>query len=125
MTTYSIVIPGVPPRKNRRHIIVRNRLINSREFKLFSKLLGEAWKAAGHPKIDSGLWRLTVHSTWPRTRHLDQPVPLGDVDAPVSCILDALQEAQILDDDARVMALQATKDRGKHPCVSIAMVALT
>lgn len=124
MSSYTVEIVGTPPRKNRRHIIVRNRLINSKEFKAFCTALGEAWNAAGHPAIASGLWRLEVHSTWPRTRHLDQPVPLGDVDAPVSCVLDALQEAQILDDDARVMTLVASKAQGPNPSTLVTLTKI-
>lgn len=125
MTSYSITIPGTPPRKNRRHLIVRNRLINSREFKLFAQALGEAWTSAGHPFIHTGTWALTVHAVWPRTRHLDLDVPLGDCDAPISWVMDALQEAHILDDDARVLELQASKSQGASPSVVIALTLLS
>jgi Holliday junction resolvase RusA-like endonuclease len=124
VTSYSIVIPGTPPRKNRRHVIARGRLINSKEFKLFVQALKLAWSAAGHPKIAAGTWALHVHATWPRTRHLDVNVPLGDVDAPISWIMDALQEAGLLDDDARVMELQASKDQGSNPQTLIVLTAL-
>lgn len=121
MSSYQVSIPGNPPRKNRRHIIVGRRLINSKEFRAFTKALGEAWIAAGHPRIEAGIWSLTVHSTWPRTRHLDQPVPLGDVDAPVSCILDAMQAAGVLDDDARIMSLAASKSQGSNPSTIVTL----
>lgn len=124
MSSYTVTIQGTPPRKNRRHVIVRNRLINSKEFKAFTQELKEAWQAAGHPSIASGAWSLTIHSTWPRTRHLDQPVPLGDVDAPISWVMDALQAANILDDDARVMSLKASKSQGSNPSTSITLTQL-
>ena len=123
-TTYSICIPGTPPRKNRRHIIARGRMINSKEFKLFTQEVGEARHAAGHPNIHSGTWSLRVHACWPRTRHLDIDIPLGDVDAPISWILDAMQAAGVLDDDARVMSLAASKSQGKDTGVWITLTPL-
>lgn len=96
-------------------------MINSPEFKAFTTALDLAWKQAGHPSITCGLWRLEVVSTWPRTRHLDVDVPLGDCDAPVSCVLDALQEAQILDDNARIMSLAASKSQGKDPSTVVTL----
>lgn len=49
---------------------------------------------------------------------------MGDVDAPVSCILDALQEAQILDDDARVMQLSASKSQGSNPSTLVTLTKI-
>lgn len=125
MGPYIVEIPGTPPRKNRRHIVARGRLINSKEYKAFTLALHGAWNAKGYPMIiASGLWSLSVHSIWPRTRHLDLPVPLGDVDAPISWIMDALQNAGILDDDARIMSLQATKSQGPDPSTLITLLSL-
>ena len=96
------------------------RMINSPDFKAFALALEVAWGKAGHPRrIFWGLWKVEIHSTWPRTRHLDQPVAHGDVDAPVSCVLDGLQEASILDDDSRVVQLLASKEQGANPSTRI------
>lgn len=109
---YKIVLASCP-RKNRRHILVgRGRMINSPEYRNLCLEIEVAWKKAQFPKISSGTWELRVHSTWPRWRHLDVAVPLGDADAPVSSILDALQACEALDDDARVMRIVATKGQG-------------
>lgn len=122
--TYSITLAGTPPRKNRRHALVRGRLINSKDYKLFVEALGAAWTAAGHPAIASGTWALAVHSTWPRLRHLDVDVPLGDCDAPISWIMDAMQAAGILDDDARIMSLAASKAQSPNPSTIVTLTQL-
>jgi Holliday junction resolvase RusA-like endonuclease len=112
VASFRVVVEGPPPRKNSRYRVVgkpRPRMIHSAEFKDFVRRLGEAWRAAGHPSIASGTWRILIHSLWPRQRHLDADVPHGDVDAPVSAVLDALQEINVLDDDARVVEQASTK----------------
>lgn len=96
-------------------------MVNSKEFKTFCEQVKRSWEAEGFPKIDTGTWHLVVRSTWPRTRHLDVDVPLGDVDAPVSAVLDALQEAGILDDDARVLELRAVKAGCSSPSTRITL----
>lgn len=62
----------------------------------------------------SGPWRAEVLGVWPRKRGIikDNAVgfpdcPVGDVDAPVSQVFDALMKAGILDDDARLVNLRA------------------
>jgi Holliday junction resolvase RusA-like endonuclease len=55
-----------------------------------------------------GSWRAEILSVWPRKRDvingqkIDFVCPMGDVDAPIAQVFDALQHAGILDDDARV-----------------------
>jgi Holliday junction resolvase RusA-like endonuclease len=65
-----------------------------------------------------------ITARWPRQRHLvDTAVALGDVDAPVSSIQDALQRAGVLDDDIRLVELHATKTHdAARPGVVIALV---
>lgn len=106
---YQIELRGMPPRKNRRHIRVGGgRSINAPEFTALVAALHLAWSP--RPPIARGLWRLQVTARWPRQRHLvDLTVALGDVDAPVSSIQDALQRAGVLDDDIRLVELHATK----------------
>lgn len=99
--------------------------MNSPEFKAFTKAIELAWASAGHPQIAAGTWALSVKACWPRTRHLDQDVPLGDCDAPISWVMDALQEAGVLDDDARVLELRASKTQGVDPFVLIALSRLS
>lgn len=103
----------------------RSHPINSPEFKAFVIVLEAAWTKAQYPKIQSGLWRLDLHAVWPRTRHLDIPTACGDVDAPISWVLDALQSAQALDDDMRVTELRATKEKGPNPGLIITLTQLS
>lgn len=114
--SFRVEVRGQVPRKNRRHIVVAKphaRMVNSPEFTDFAKRLDAAWRAAGHPVINSGRWRLLVESFWPRQRHLDIDVADGDVDAPLSCVLDAMQVVKLLDNDARVVELGAVKNWGE------------
>ncbi|MCY1004025.1 hypothetical protein OV079_23920 [Nannocystis pusilla] len=118
-------VPGSPPRKNRRHdISAGGGVRNSDEFNEFVKRLHAAWAAAGHPVIRSGRWRLLLECGWPRKTKLDDGtvVALGDVDAPVSVVLDALQRCGVLDDDARVLEQASTKFHDpENPRVIITM----
>lgn len=112
VASFRVEVLGEPVQKNARYRVVgkpRPRMIHSPAFKAFVARLAEAWRAAGHPIINTGCWRILIHSVWSRQRHLDTSVPLGDVDAPVSAVLDALQEIDALDDDARVVEQAATK----------------
>jgi Holliday junction resolvase RusA-like endonuclease len=67
----------------------------------------ESWKAT------TGTWRAEILSVWPRKRDvingqkIDFICPMGDVDAPIAQVFDALQHAGILDDDARVCEVVA------------------
>ncbi len=110
--SYRVEVLGTPVQKNARYRVVgkpRPRMIHSDAFNTFARDLNIAWRRAGHPVIRSGRWRVLIESVWPRQRHLDVSFPLGDVDAPVSAVLDAMQMAKILDDDARVAELGASK----------------
>jgi len=110
--SFRVEVPGTPPRKNRRHEVSANGNVrNSDAFNDFVKRLRAAWAAAGHPVIRSGRWRLLLECGWPRKTELDDGlvVPFGDVDAPVSSVLDALQVCGVLDDDARVFEQASTK----------------
>lgn len=71
--------------------------------------------------IVSGQWHATIDSYWPSKRHLGtaHELPLGDVDAPISSILDALAPSEsvrrrllvhgVFDDDARIISVAARK----------------
>ena len=110
---YVLSLSGSPPRKNRRHVHVgRGRRANSPEFTALVRAMGVAW--GGEPKIEAGIWEASIVSRWPRKRNLSgvdgRVVALGDVDAPVSFVLDALQAAGVIDDDARIVTLAARKE---------------
>lgn len=109
--SFRVEVFGAPPRKNRRHVHGKGGPRNSPEFDDFVHRLRQAWAAAGHPVIRHGRWRLLIEAGWKRKTELDDGlvVPLGDVDAPVSAVLDALQHCGVLDDDARVFEQASTK----------------
>jgi Holliday junction resolvase RusA-like endonuclease len=71
--------------------------------------LTNRWRRAGAPKIRAGAWRITIAAFWSRERHLDVRLPIGDIDAPVSAVLDGLQECGALDDDVRFVELVTYK----------------
>jgi len=119
----ALVIPQAQPsrvvisvdattRKNERYQAVRGRpfprIILTKAYRDFVTLIAEEARRQGAPQIRSGRWRLTVYTTWPRLRHLDASegdsgdFPMGDSDASISGVKDALQEAGVLDDDMRV-----------------------
>jgi Holliday junction resolvase RusA-like endonuclease len=106
-------IPGTPPRKNERHDVIRigNRgaLKNSKAFDELVAEVAAAWLLGRHQKICSGKWEIHVRAVWPRKRNLDVTVAFGDVDAPVSAVLDALQACGAIDDDARFIRQSAEK----------------
>lgn len=85
------------------------RIVLTPEYRAFVALVAEEARRLGIQPITSGRWRLTVYTTWPRLRHLDEGVgeegdfPMGDSDAALSGVKDALQEAGILADDVRVV----------------------
>lgn len=100
-------------RKNERYQAVRGRpfprIILTKAYRDFVTLIVEEARRQGAPQIRSGRWRLSVYTTWPRLRHLDESggtsrdFPMGDSDASLSGAKDALQEAGVLDDDFRVV----------------------
>lgn len=109
-----LVIEGPPPRKNERHEIVAPRrgrpfLKNSAAFDSFALRITNRWRRAGMPKIRAGAWSIRIKSYWARRRHLDLSTAIGDVDAPISAVLDALQECGCIDDDVRFETLTAEK----------------
>ena len=70
--------------------------------------------ALHHPaQIRDGAWRAEILACWDRKRDTikKRPIgfvaPVGDVDAPIAQVFDALQNSGILDDDARVVEVRA------------------
>jgi len=94
------------------------RAHNSKEHDALVLAICRTWSCA---PITSGQWHATIDSYWSKRRYLGtaHDLPLGDVDAPISCILDALAPSKstrqrllvngIFDDDARVISVAARK----------------
>lgn len=110
VASVAVTVHGSPPRKNRRHAHGRSGVRNSEEYLAWCDLLAEALAASSAPAMRAGRWHLHVLALWPRRRDLgDVVVPYGDIDAPLSAVLDGLQRADALDDDIRVCKLTADK----------------
>ena len=94
------------------------RAHNSKEHDALVRAVCRKWARVS---ITSGQWHATIDSYWPRRRHLgtSHELPLCDVDAPISSILDALAPSEsvrrrllvhgIFDDDARIISIAARK----------------
>ncbi len=122
---YEIVVPGRPLLKNERHELTTHRggkhkgkarMYNAPAFLAFSNHLQLIWRqqrihAKQSPtlRINSGIWLAEVVSYWDGDI-TDYGLPAVDADASVSCVLDALQLAGILDDDMRVKRTVADKE---------------
>ena len=119
-------VRGVPPRKNDRHALTirggRPVRYNAPAYKDFAKRL--AAEVRGLTPIGSGLWDLHVVAYWPRWRHLDQSVPYADADAPISCLLDAMQDCGLIDDDMRIMSVTAEKRHSDDPRLDVEITAV-
>ncbi len=63
----------------------------------------------GSRRASKGSWHIHLVSYWPRVRKLDERVPYGDIDAPVSIVLDALEAVGAIDDDVRVVSAELHK----------------
>lgn len=95
-------------RKNERYQPVRGkpfpRIITTSKYKKWLAVVAEEVRRQGVPLLNYGRWSLTVITVWPTLRHLDVEVPMGDSDASLSAMKDALETAGVLDNDARVVA---------------------
>lgn len=85
------------------------RLILSGGSRHFRNYVRELCVEQGLPrKIEHGAWGIEIIAYWPQLRHLDQDFPHGDVDAPVTPVMDALHKGALLfDDDVRLAPLAA------------------
>lgn len=106
----SLVVVGKAPRKNTRdraavsHDGVPFRYTGA-AYKRWRAALAHEAAAAGIERIASGAWRMSLRVYHDKLRHLDITTPRLDVDASISCVLDALQKGGVLDDDVRVVEL--------------------
>lgn len=97
---------AVPTRRNEKFSATMLLSEDSREFRAYVR---ELCKEQGlTTKIEHGAWGVEIVAYWPTMRHLDMDFPYGDVDAPITPVLDALQKgAQLIDDDVRLRPLVA------------------
>lgn len=119
--TLHLVIPGPPIRKNERYEIVRPftkgghrgpaTMRDSARFEEFCLLVEQAWRAKGMPKF-YGLLYVSIDSFWPRRSSYG--TGFGDIDAPISATLDALQLCRAIENDVQVTKLVATKQYDKN-----------
>lgn len=120
-------VVGALPTKNSRHRIIRlgNRsgLRNSGRFLDFARRLQAEVKKTGHQRIESGSVGLVVDTFWPKLRHLEgATVPHGDFDATLSAVSDALEIADVIDDDARIVWGYARKFHSSTHWASIRLI---
>lgn len=120
-----LVIPGRPPAKNdHKRVTVRGgrpSLYDTKRAKAFYRAVEDAlpFKPAC---ITSGTWRCSIRACHDRRALVSEFDNLGglDVDAPVALVLDALQRAEVIDDDARITELVVDKQYDKdNPRVEI------
>ena len=103
------------PRKNRRHgVSATGQRYNTKEHKALIASLARAHRESGAPTMAHGTLEVTIVTYWPKFKRClpGALVPLGDVDAPISGILDAMEKAGVIDNDARVVRLAAEKHHG-------------
>ena len=104
---------------NRRLVAVRAgrraKQVQRSTYKKASASMAEAFAAGWDAEPLSGPVVVEVRSYWQR-RHRQGAaagLAMGDVDAPAKSVLDALQAAGVLDDDASVRRLICEKDVDK------------
>jgi Holliday junction resolvase RusA-like endonuclease len=123
-----LVIHGTPIRKNERYQIVRPftkgggrgpaTMRDSARFEEFCLLVEQAWRAQGMPRFREGLLHIEIASYWPRRSTFG--TGFGDIDAPISATLDALQLCKAIENDVQIVKLNATKGYDKvNPRVEI------
>lgn len=121
----TVDVDGPVPRKNTRHGHGRGGFYNARTMVALIKAIKAAIPPGTQP-IAAGAWEARFAVYWPRMgRQPGREFPFGDVDAPISAMLDAIQRAGLLDDDTRIMGLTATKfHRARKPGVLLTLVRL-
>lgn len=71
--------------------------------RLLSAELRDAAEAAGWPRVFLGEVRVRIAAYWPGER--------GDADAPIKGVLDALEQAGVVEDDRQVCAVSCERRR--------------
>lgn len=121
---WTLTIPGRPPAKNDRD---RACVINGHparrltdRFRSFVAAVELAKvRAMGAMTISEGYWHAEIIAYQPEKSNVHNGIARADVDAPVSCIFDALQRAGAIDDDIRFLTFSAAKayDKDAPRCV--------
>lgn len=121
----TVDVDGPVPRKNTRHGHGRGGFYNERAMVALIKAIKAAIPPGTAP-ISEGAWEARFAVYWPRMgRQPGREFPFGDVDAPISAMLDAIQRAGLLDDDTRVVSLAASKfHHARRPGVLLTLVRL-
>lgn len=121
----TVNIEGPFPTKNKRHGHGRGGFYNDRAMVALIKAIKVAIPP-GTATISAGAWEARFAVYWPRMgRQPGREFPLGDVDAPISSVLDAVQKAGLLDDDTRIVSLTASKfHQPRQPGVLLTLVRL-
>ena len=114
--------PGWAAQNNARRAFVRGRRVSqikSADRRKWEAAAAEALSVArlrdpqGAARVASlHFVGVTVTTYWPRRRHLPDAsglIALGDVDATAKAVLDALERADLFDDDSRVLELVCRK----------------
>lgn len=121
-----LVIPGRPPAKNdhKRMAVRGNRAMAypTQRAKRFYADVARVAAAIRSPQITWGTWKCSIRACHDRRALVSEFDDLGalDVDAPVALVLDALQHANVIDDDARITELVVDKQHDKdNPRVEI------
>lgn len=126
MTGIRLTLEGPPARKNAKHEVWASKGERepgdtrpaagrklSEAYKAFRETMTAAWLVERNRKgvkpLTTGELAVTITAYWPTMRHLDVDVPNGDADAPAEVVLDALQYAGVIDNDARVVRLTCDK----------------
>jgi len=124
-TEFAFVIPGTI-RKNTRigNPLPGGGFTSSIEHKAFRERVARIVQREKIPRLTTGRWGIEIVQFWNRQRHLsDLSFPVGDVDAPGTAVLDALDKGALLfDDDVRIgpMCLDRGYDKD-HPRIEVVL----
>lgn len=128
LMTYHVTIPGSPgPAKiNSRMTPVkrggRAKLVNSKPYRKWKRSAVLVMRAEARGRsFGPGPLRVEVLAFWPRQNRTGPAagLALGDVDAVAKAVLDALQVAGVIHDDAQVVALGLSKAVSMKPCIKV------
>lgn len=121
---WTLTIPGRPPAKNDRdRACVINgkpaRRLTARFRSFVAACELEKLAVMGAYSITDGHWHAEILAYQPEKSIRHGGIANPDVDAPVSCIFDALQRAGVIDDDIRFLTFTAAKahDKDDPRCV--------
>ena len=103
-----LIVPGRPPRKNELHRIVTRPfpklVLTQRANDFFDAVKVVADAVYLGPRITWGVWQCSILAAHDQRAKIDEFDDLGrlDCDAPITLVFDALQRADVIDDDVRI-----------------------